>query len=56
MSKSEYIDFITSKINSEFSKNGKPKMTPPDTGDKESDFLPVRRLKLEFEKLREVDL
>ena len=56
MSKSEYIDFITSKINSEFSKNGKPKMNPPDTGDKESDFLPVRRLKLEFEKLREVDL
>jgi hypothetical protein len=56
MSKSEYIDFITSKINSEFSKNGKPKMNPPDTDDKESDFLPLLRLKLEFEKSREVDL
>ena len=56
MSKSEYIDFITAKINPEFSKNRKPKMNPPDTGDKEKDFLPVKRLKLEFEKSKEVEL
>jgi hypothetical protein len=56
MSKSKYIDFITLKINSEFSKNGKPKMNPPDTGDKEGDFLPLLRLKLEFDKSRDVDL
>jgi hypothetical protein len=54
MSKSEYIGFITSKINSEFSKNGNPKMNPPDTG-VEDDYLPVKRLKLEFEKSKEVD-
>lgn len=55
MTKSDYIEFITNKVNSEFSKNGNPKMNPPETDEKTTDFLPLKRLRIEFEKSSEVD-
>jgi hypothetical protein len=52
MSKLEYTDFITEKINIDFSKNGNPKMNPPETDEKKQEFLPLTRLRIEFEKAR----